>query len=666
MSNTTVAETVTHDDTYHLGLEAAHRGDVGASTLLNGALRSSLARNDPEGAALASAALLITGQIFGNYRDFAGHIARLGIARTPQYVWSRTDDELLALAGLLAGLLFYAPDDAFVEPCVERIVELLESRIDINVRFAAGRLLLYYTEPRDMWALAQRVYGGLQPSMNDADLTPHRLGFFLIFWARCARYANEGKQAALAEEKVRTLAEAHQQRDILGWLAFVEVERSLPERNIPRAERAIAQAELFADSANLRDLSRLDFLRTKIALLKGQADAAVFHAARAKTYCFELEAPAPLRAIFIVNEAQARLFADDLETACHLLTEAIEFAPGQYAQEIRDMIALTRAYQAMVSGDAQGLVSMTKAWASMRDRQCYDAFDGFPEFGAKLCVVALTRDIEVDFVQRLIELRGVSPPADAPEAWPWAIKVKAFGGFQVYRHGALLTFEGKAQKKPLELLKALIALGGRSIPKQKLCGILWSTDEPSAPGAALDVLISRLRKLLGQADAVRVEEGKVGLDARYVWLDVWAFDRCVDDLQDELRDARRASEVHRITQALLVSYQGPFLGDEDPQRWSLGTRDRLHNRFRRSLADAGAYWEQSGDWARAATVYERALEEDNLAEDLYRRLMQAYVKLGEPAEALRVYRRCREMLSLQLGIGPSNGTEALYKAIYAG
>jgi len=82
------------------------------------------------------------------------------------------------------------------------------------------------------------------------------------------------------------------------------------------------------------------------------------------------------------------------------------------------------------------------------------------------------------------------------------------------------------------------------------------------------------------------------------------------------------------------------------------------------LADAGRFWETCGDWPRAMSLYERVLEEDSLAEDLYRRLMRAHIERGEPAEAARVYRRCREMLSVQLGIPPSADTEALFKSIY--
>ncbi|MCI0667304.1 MAG: bacterial transcriptional activator domain-containing protein [Methylococcaceae bacterium] len=57
------------------------------------------------------------------------------------------------------------------------------------------------------------------------------------------------------------------------------------------------------------------------------------------------------------------------------------------------------------------------------------------------------------------------------------------------------------------------------------------------------------------------------------------------------------------------------------------------------------------------------LEIDNVAEDVYRRLMDCYARSGRPAEALRVYVRCRQMLAAVLGIAPAAETEGLYRSI---
>jgi LuxR family transcriptional regulator, maltose regulon positive regulatory protein len=54
---------------------------------------------------------------------------------------------------------------------------------------------------------------------------------------------------------------------------------------------------------------------------------------------------------------------------------------------------------------------------------------------------------------------------------------------------------------------------------------------------------------------------------------------------------------------------------------------------------------------------------DELAEELYRRLMGCYQRLGRRAEALAAYECCRRTLAATLGIAPSAATDALRQAL---
>lgn len=47
----------------------------------------------------------------------------------------------------------------------------------------------------------------------------------------------------------------------------------------------------------------------------------------------------------------------------------------------------------------------------------------------------------------------------------------------------------------------------------------------------------------------------------------------------------------------------------------------------------------------------------------YQLLMRAHAAVGNRAEALRVYERCRSLLSEELGVSPSPQTEAVYLSI---
>lgn len=82
------------------------------------------------------------------------------------------------------------------------------------------------------------------------------------------------------------------------------------------------------------------------------------------------------------------------------------------------------------------------------------------------------------------------------------------------------------------------------------------------------------------------------------------------------------------------------------------------------MAGYGAWLEQSGRTAEAAQIYERGIQQDNLAESLYRGLMRCHLAAGQASEAIRVYRRLRELLSVVLSVSPDAQTEALYRQAY--
>jgi DNA-binding SARP family transcriptional activator len=92
-------------------------------------------------------------------------------------------------------------------------------------------------------------------------------------------------------------------------------------------------------------------------------------------------------------------------------------------------------------------------------------------------------------------------------------------------------------------------------------------------------------------------------------------------------------------------------------------RDRLRSKLVRTVLGLGHRMQASGRWDEAVTLYQRALELDNLTEALYRGVMICHRELGQPAAALQAYRRCRELLSVVLGLAPSAETEAVRRSL---
>jgi DNA-binding SARP family transcriptional activator len=99
-------------------------------------------------------------------------------------------------------------------------------------------------------------------------------------------------------------------------------------------------------------------------------------------------------------------------------------------------------------------------------------------------------------------------------------------------------------------------------------------------------------------------------------------------------------------------------GAEGP--WVARRRARLRDVYLRSLEVLANVWVRRGEPGLAVADAEEALRLEPFRESTYRTLMGAHAAAGNRAEALRVYQRCRDLLAEELGIDPSQETEALY------
>lgn len=161
---------------------------------------------------------------------------------------------------------------------------------------------------------------------------------------------------------------------------------------------------------------------------------------------------------------------------------------------------------------------------------------GFPFFRpADLTAVygtALGAGIQPAHCRRVIRsLRLPTPEDTALRAhWPWRIKVHALGHFRLVLDGDLYTSAGKAQQKPLELLKALVALGGEAVPQERLADLLWPDADGDRAASNLNTVLHRLRKLLGRHDFVLLHDGMISLNRQYVWTDIQVLEQLWNEI----------------------------------------------------------------------------------------------------------------------------------------
>lgn len=252
------------------------------------------------------------------------------------------------------------------------------------------------------------------------------------------------------------------------------------------------------------------------------------------------------------------------------------------------------------------------------------------------------------------------PPAEISY---WPLQIYTFGRFSLLRDGVPVTFTGKVQHRPLELLKALIALGGRDVAKTVLSDHLWPNTAEEEAHQSFTVTLHRLRRLLGNSRFIELKDGRVTLDPCNCWVDVWAFERLAGQAETLLHanlQGETALTAFAAAQQAIEHYRGDFLAAEADRPWSQARRERLRSRLLRLVGMVGRMYEEQGAWDQAVACYLHGLVANELAEELYQQLMNCYRKMGRHGEIASTFQRCRVNLALK-GIKPSARTKAIYE-----
>ncbi len=130
-----------------------------------------------------------------------------------------------------------------------------------------------------------------------------------------------------------------------------------------------------------------------------------------------------------------------------------------------------------------------------------------PENLANLCAIALNAEINLDYAKSLIQANQLMAPRDLIcDTWPWPVRIRALGPLKVEINGEPLVFQGKAQAKPMAMLKALIFNAGLPVSTEQVAVTLWPDADEQQAKVNTKSTLHRLRKLPGH-NAVELREG---------------------------------------------------------------------------------------------------------------------------------------------------------------
>jgi LuxR family maltose regulon positive regulatory protein len=657
---------------YWLGVAILPFEPANARRLFEEALARFRQDGDAAGAFLSWSAIVpavwFEGAGFGYYDSFLPTLEDLlrEFGRFPS-----PEIEARTLCGMMQALANCLPTTVDGDAWIARARAVAEEISDASLKGALLMKVLSYLIARGFHSgEVNSAYAPLEPLLRAKALTPiDRIELSLYAAHNFLSMAEYDRSLEVAAEGLK-LAESsglHILDMLLLGKATIAVQHKgdvLAARNIFRRMASLLPKAIPHEAAFYYNLAAYD------ALEKGDVARAEQHWNASTELGLKTGLPAIHHFDLILGALVKRALGNTLE-AHALLAEARKIESRFRCDSLPYYSTLMESILLVEDGDVSGGVGkLREAMRRGRELGLLGMNFWFPSVQANVAARALREGIEIPYVQEMIRKNRLLPgPGDLDlEEWPWPVRIYTLGRFDLVVDEAPPPSGRKAPQKPLQLLKALIALGGREVPEEHLGEILWPDADGDLAHESLSTNLKRLRKRLGDDRSVLLRDGRVTLNNRHCWVDAWAFERVLGQAGAARKpgvpvpDGR---EIARIAEQAIGLYRGTFLAGETFCPDIVTYRERLRSKFLRTVAQAGRHWEQTGDWEMAVACYQKGLEVDPLSEGLCRSLLACHVRMGRVAEAHAAYQRFRKTLSGVLGVSPSPDLEAILKSVSA-
>jgi LuxR family transcriptional regulator, maltose regulon positive regulatory protein len=312
--------------------------------------------------------------------------------------------------------------------------------------------------------------------------------------------------------------------------------------------------------------------------------------------------------------------------AARCIEECASITEGVQAPLVEFNTQLVRAEIARnVRSGGEFEIALAKAFALGREQGYANGFHTSSQMLRRLVPFGVQLGIEASYCRWVITKRRFRPPSAGFSGWPWPIKIRAMGRLRIYLEDAELTFNGKAQRKPLDMLKLLIARP-HGVEMSQFMDELWPDLEGDASRNAVDIALHRLRKILKAKDAVLLANGSVALNENVVWLDTMALEHFSSELPSLAQGSNAADEV-------LDLYRGSLFSAEETTGPILLARDRLRGKFVHIVSRLAKQLEQLQRWDEMTSLYLRAVDREPCEESLRQGLLHALRGQGQNGPA---------------------------------
>ena len=241
------------------------------------------------------------------------------------------------------------------------------------------------------------------------------------------------------------------------------------------------------------------------------------------------------------------------------------------------------------------------------------------------------------------------------------VRVGILGPLEVECEGRRV---GVAGARLQRLLIALALKAGTPVSSVALADAIWDGDQPADEQHALQSLVSRLRRVLGDSELIAQSAGGYLLALDPDRVDSLRFERLAAAGAGSLRDGDPQG-ADRLLRAAIALWRGPALGQLAPQALAADAA-RLEDLRVAACADRAEAELALGGGPELVGELTELADAHPLHERVTALLIRALFAAGRQADALVVYERVRRLLDDELGASPSPELQGAHMAVLRG
>lgn len=243
------------------------------------------------------------------------------------------------------------------------------------------------------------------------------------------------------------------------------------------------------------------------------------------------------------------------------------------------------------------------------------------------------------------------------------LDLKFLGGVQISQGSVPLAEFAYAKS---QALLAYLSISGRPHSREALAGLLWGGAPDEVARKNLREVLHDLRRFVQSHLIITHETVAFDREAPYR-LDVEILLACFEGPAPCIA----YGDVPRL-RAAVEAYRGDLLEGfyvhdaPEFEEWLLGQRERLRQLALQALHELAAHTTERGEYSLGIDYITRLLALDRTREDAHRQLMLLLARSDQREAALAQYKTCRHILAEELGVEPSDETQALERQIEVG